>query len=186
MALDEPPLVLEAPSLLIALRAVRHDAALLEAATQLASIAGATLRALLIEEPALAQIAGLPLTQEYDRRTGAPRNLDRSRVARNLRTRKRLTSDLLSRFAAAVSVSSSVHVAQGEYMHEALIAASKSDFALIDARAFDPFTALSLAERRWLLGRTTAGGAGTRRYAPIRALYDASAAAGRALALAGN
>ncbi|MGI9335813.1 MAG: hypothetical protein ACR2RL_21920 [Gammaproteobacteria bacterium] len=152
--MPEPrPRALDAPKLLFAMPAGRRDFSALDTAARLAQITGASLRALLIEDPVLKQAADLPLTREYDRRSGSERAIDHHRVSRHLRVHERTALEHLQQLAEVLQLSSTLHVARGDYMREALRAALDADFAFIDPSARRHTATLSDAERRWLLGR---------------------------------
>ncbi|BBL72632.1 hypothetical protein [Methylogaea oryzae] len=163
--------------ILVALDATRHNPAALEAATLLAARTRAELLALFVEDLGLFHLAQLPFAMETGRGGKPGRSLDVERVERLLRGQIGRLRQELEQAALKQRIRLSQRTVRGRYLSEALEAAEGTDVLFL----------CRTGESRVALG---AGGSPVQPRvmgrAAVWAVYDASAAAGRALRVAGE
>lgn len=157
---------------------VRSFSALL-AAADLAARTEAELVALFVEDVDLAHLAGLPFVREIDRCSGQPREIDRARMARATTARVEQVRAALEATNRRQSVHWSLNVVQGRYLSEALSASAEMDVLFL-SRTWQGHFVGSLRMRAEITGDPITGSAAR----PVYVLYDGSAEAVRALALA--
>lgn len=167
--------------ILVALDVSMQGATVLEAAAMLAARRGAELVGLFIEDVNLIHLSELPFARELDRTSGAERALDSSRVARALHRQAEQMRLALNRAAELRHVRCSLRVVRGQYVSEALSAASGPDVVFVSGSEWFGLQAPARAPRG---GTGQARARVTSRFRPVVAVFDGSAEAARALAMA--
>lgn len=151
-------------------RTVRHillaldsmqDASALELAAQLAALLQGTLQGVFVENSDLLRLAQLPFAHEVTLTSARPRRLDTAQLERDLRAQAEQVRRLLENHALRHSVEWSFRIERG---------------ALTATLATSGTTDIVMLGRSGVSAHEQRSGA-----APILAVYDGSAAAGRAL-----
>jgi nucleotide-binding universal stress UspA family protein len=161
--------------ILVALDASPECSSALAIAVDLAARRNEELLALFIEDVNLFNLADLPFAREIDRVFAMEREFDTLRMARTLRAQAEQLRRTLDAITAERKVSSSMRVVRGQYVAEALSAATSMDILLFGRTRSAPRTAARTLRAAW----KEAGG---RRIVGV--VYDGGEAADRALALA--
>jgi nucleotide-binding universal stress UspA family protein len=175
--------------ILVALDASRHSLAALEAASELANTLKAELVGIFVEDINLLRLAGLPFAREVRYLSVTDRPLDSPSMERELRIQAEQVKQTLAVVAGRRQLRWSFRVVRGEVVAELLSAAQEADL-------------LALGRASWAMTRRVRLGATARQVVaqalgsvlllqqghticqPIQLIYDASAAAKRALATA--
>lgn len=175
--------------ILVALDASRHSLAALEAASELADTLKAELVGIFVEDINLLRLAGLPFAREVRYLSVTDRPLDSPSMERELRIQAEQVKQTLAVVAGRRQLHWSFRVVRGEVVTELLSAAQEADL-------------LALGRASWATTRPVRLGATARQVVaqalgpvlllqqghticqPIQLVYDASAAAKRALATA--
>ncbi len=151
----------------------------LRTAADLAAQVQAHLVALFIEDINLFSLADLPFARELDRTSGATRPLDRNAVTEALQADAKRIRQLLQTESEQRQIMTSLKVVRGHYVSAAMEAAEQTDVVILSNVTGVRLRTINAAERARPWPRTRAGGA-----KPVWTLFDGSAAAGRALAMA--
>jgi nucleotide-binding universal stress UspA family protein len=178
--------------ILVALDASKESLAALDAAADLAARLEAELVGLFVEDADLLNLAGLPFAREVTTLSPSPRVMDAKRLAEDLRAKAAVARQAIARTAEALHVQWSFRTARGRVDAEILAAAQDADLIAVGKSA-RPLTgaprigrntrAIAVQTTRSLLFASTPT-CGTD--APVATIYDGSAAASEALALAGR
>jgi len=175
--------------IVVALDASRQSQVVLEAAAELAARLGADLVGLFIEDTNLLNLASSPFGRELSRFSATPHQMQSEQLERQLRIQASQLRRALAAAADRQQVSGTLRVVRGQIVPELVRAAAESDLIIL-GRADQ-----SLARQR-RLGNTARGFLAqtpcltllwqteTRLGPPVLAVYDGSAVAQRALALA--
>ncbi len=151
---------------LLALEGAAPAVELLSAATALARGLRAELAGLFVEDVALLRLAALPFTREVGLSSGVARPIEVGDVERTMQRQAEQVRQGLERAAIELALPWSFRVARGSLLEQVLGAAAASDVIV-------------LGRRRWSAGSAVA--ARGEPAAVVCALFDASAAAERAL-----
>jgi hypothetical protein len=160
----------------VALRGEAAEARLLGSAARLARDIAAELTGVFLEDIDLLRLAELPLAIEICRTTSRRRPVEPAELVRQLASQAASAEQVLARVAEDAGVAWSFRVARGVLTALLAEAAAEADVTLVPAtrRALWAYGEAAAADRR---GR----GAGR---APVAVVFDASAAASRALDVA--
>lgn len=121
--------------LMLALDAGRCGATDIMLAVELATIIGAQLEGLFVEDADLMDLARLPFAREVGGRSGQDRPIERAPMEALLRRRIERTAGELERAGLARHVPVSHSTARGKVVHQALLKASGSDVLVFDPHA---------------------------------------------------
>lgn len=175
--------------ILVALDTSHHSLAALEAAVEMAASMKAELKGLYVEDVNLLRVAGSPVAREMRFPFVSTAQLDRVRMARQLRAQAAQARRALASACERREVKWSFHVVRGEVAHEVMVAAQEADM-LILGKVSRPFI------RKTRLGSTALTAAVQapccvlllQRYEhvapPVTVTYDGSPSARRALQIA--
>jgi len=177
--------------ILVALDASADSTAALEAAVALAARLEAELTGLFVEDIEVVHAAGLPYAREIRVFRAAPHSVSADELEAQLRARARAIERALARSAGAADVRFHFRSVRGRVDVEVLAATGEADLVVLGRAGHSPLarrhlgsTARALLDRGsrpvLLLGRRV------RLREPVFAIYDGSAAARRALSLAGE
>lgn len=153
----------------LAARAASDAQRLLGEAGELARALHAELTGLFVEESDLLRLAGIPVTREVGLASGAVRHIDATATARHLRRQADDVRARVEHLAAVLDLPWSFRVERGDVV-ELAVAAAARDIVLLAPRP-----------SAW---RRVTGPAPQRRGPAVAALYDATEAGERALAIA--
>ena len=148
----------------------------LDTALALAERNRAELEALFVEDADLFSLARLPFARELDLASGQVRRLDETLITRSLRSHQQRVRGILERAARQHAVAATVRIVRGHYLRTALEAALGTDVLFLSCGG----------GMRSPYAPRLAGGKPatvTAAPAPVRVLFDGSAAAVRALRL---
>lgn len=163
---------------LVAINATAACSETLDVAALLAASQGADLEVVYVENANLLRLADLPVTREIDRVSGAVRDIDTRRVLRALGVEARRLREEIARIGRTRAIRSTLRVARGEILSEALGASERVDVTFVHA-ATRAFAGERLAPQRPPSPSAHAGG-GMRRK-PVWSLFEGDAQSARAL-----
>jgi len=175
--------------ILVALDASPHSLAALDAAVALASELDAEVVGLFVEDAELLRLAGLPFVRELGLYSAMSRPLEALDVELQLRARARRAEQALAAMAERAHVPWSFRVVRGAIAAELLAAAAEADlislgrvgWSVAGGRRLGSTTRAVLAQ---VSGPALVVHQGVQLKPPFVAVYDGSALAGKALAIA--
>jgi nucleotide-binding universal stress UspA family protein len=124
-----------ASRILVALDTASECHSTLEVAARVALQTEAKLVALFIEDTDLIRLAGLPFATELSRTSAAERRLEPPNMARALRAQQQRVERALAQITERLAVRTSLRVVQGNYMSEAVAAATDMDILVLTRMA---------------------------------------------------
>jgi nucleotide-binding universal stress UspA family protein len=124
--------------ILVALDASPHSLAALEAATRLATLFGAELLGVYVEDINLLRASELPFARETTLRSGARRRLRTEEVERQLRRQGQLARTAFTESADRARVQWSFHISRGAVVSELITAASGMDLVILGKSGWSP------------------------------------------------
>lgn len=165
--------------ILVALDTASECLSTLEVAARVALQTEAELVALFIEDTDLIRLAGLPFATEVNRTSAAERRLEPPRMARALRAQQQRVDRVLAQITQRLAIRTSLRVVQGNYMSEAVAAATDVDILVLARMAG------AVVGRNLMLDTRRATAAPTRyeqrASKPVCVLYDGTSEARRVL-----
>jgi len=169
-------------AVVVAINAAGASSETLETAALLAASEGADLEVILVENANLLRLADLPVTREIDRVSGEIREIDSHRMLRALEIEARHLRQKVAHIGRMRAVRSTLRIARGEILAEALSASARVDVTFVHAGAHAfPGEGLAIRGAR---SRTAPAGRGAARAAHrkrVWSLYEGGAGSVRAL-----
>ena len=184
---EEPERIIR--RILVGLDASPHSRTALEAAAELAARFEAELHGLFVEDENLLRLAGLPFVEELSSFSAVRRRLELQQVERELRVRGRRLQRTFVAITTHANLRGTFRVTRGAVVRELLTAAAEADVLILGKVGWSPLHGRHLGSTAraavsgtacltMILQQRTCPGA------PVAVVYDGSAAADRALAVA--
>jgi nucleotide-binding universal stress UspA family protein len=175
--------------ILVALDTSAHGRAALEAAIDLAAVAGAQVLGLFVEDTNLLRLASLPFARELEYSRVSERDMDRQRMERTLKAEAEQIRLGLALAATRRRVQWSFRVARGRVAEELLAATVEADLVILGrAGRHRAYSRRMGSTAQALLAHAARSVAlsqqGCRLGGPVVALYQGGASSRRALSLA--